>query len=440
MATTSNKFLTLNRYSFANRMFCSVVGIFLLLALMFLVFQYQRETAYKVDILHNRLQVVNHQIDQCWTDSTSPKLPSPRKQDIQKIEASVKGVRITVFSTDGKVLYDNVNTVSTMENHIDRQEIRQALQDGDGYDIKRNSQTMGEKFFYSATLFPKRGIIIRSALPYNSQLYKDLTIDKTFVFFIVAITIVLCLILYQIARRLALTEHLKVEDEKLQLKRQLTQNAAHELKTPTATISAYLETLLNDPDIDEKNRRHFLERSYAQCQRMVNILSDMSALAKMDSIQTVKEHLRINLNELLQGIHDDVRQALDEAEMTLKINVSNSMALGDRSLIYSIFRNLIDNAIAYAGHGKSITVAATQINDHTLECFVSDNGVGVPPEHLPHLCERFYRIDKGRSRKLGGTGLGLAIVKNAIHLHGGEINLMQTPNGGLTVRFTLPTQ
>ena len=420
-------------------MFASVVGIFLLLAGMFLVFQYQRETEYKIDILNNRLQVIN----------LSLALPSKDGNMIDSLVAgkanykhsTLSDVRLSIFDLEGNSLYDNESNVEEMDNHLNRREIRQALEKGSGYDIQRNSESLdGEQFFYSATLLKDRGVIVRSALHYNSQLYKDLTIDKTFVIFIIGITIVLCIILYQIAHRLALTESEKVENEKQQLKRQLTQNAAHELKTPTASISAYLETLLEDNGtLSEEKRHQFLERSFAQCKRMTNILSDMSALAKMDAIQQVKEPMLINIRELLDEIKDGVSHALEENNMTLTINVENLLVLGDRSLVYSIFRNLIDNAIAYAGEGKTIQITASRANSETAEFFVSDNGIGVQPIHIPHLCERFYRIDKGRSRKLGGTGLGLAIVKNAVLLHGGEINLFPTPNGGLTVRFTLPS-
>ena len=416
---------TISSNSFANRMFASVVGIFLLLAIMFLVFQYQRETDYKVDILHNRLQVVNYQVEGVWPD-TLVTLPE-------------KDMRITVIGGDGTVLYDNERPVGEMANHRDRREVSQALERGQGYDIQRNSESLPGKYFYSATYFPERGIVVRSALPYSAQLYKDLTIDKSFIFFVIGITIVLCIVLFQIARRLSVSERQRVEGEKQQLKRQLTQNAAHELKTPTASISAYLETLLSDEKMSDEQRRHFLERSYAQCCRMTNILSDMSALARMDAVQQVSAPVRIRVRELLDSVLEDVRPALDEAAMTIRLNVGDTVVMGDHSLVYSIFRNLIENSIAYAGTGCNINVYAGKISDETVELFVSDNGVGVPSHHLSHLCERFYRIDKGRSRRLGGTGLGLAIVKNAVLLHGGEIELLTTPPTGLTVRFTLPT-
>ena len=409
--------------NFANKMFISVVGIFLLLAVVFLLFQYQRETEYKVDILNNKLQVINYQVGSTYPD-TSTQLP--------------ENCRLTIITTDGDVLFDNEQEISQMGNHLNRKEIQQALKKGSGYDIQRHSETTDEAFFYSATLFEDKGVIVRSALPYDNQLYHDLAIDKTFIIVIVMISVILCIVLYQIARRLAESERQLVEHEKQQLKRQLTQNAAHELKTPTASISAYLETMLNDETLSEENRRHFLERSYAQCQRMSNILSDMSALAQMDSVQQVKEPLRINIRELLQNIADEVRLDLEKSQMTLDIPSDDLFIIGDRSLVYSIFRNLIDNAIAYAGQGKHISIKVIPTNGEMAEFVVSDNGVGVPEEHLPHLCERFYRIDKGRSRKLGGTGLGLAIVKNAILLHGGEITLSATPGGGLSVRFSLP--
>lgn len=407
---------------FANRMFAGVVGIFLLLAVMFLVFQYQRETEYKVDILNNRLQVVNYQVA---SSDTVPTILLPG------------GCRITIFDLKGNVLFDNEQDAAIMSNHLNRKEILYALKYGSGYDIERSSESMnGEQFFYSATLFKDKGIIVRSALPYNIQLRKDLTIDRTFIIFIIIITLVLCLVLYQIAHRLATVERQRVDMEKQQLKRQLTQNAAHELKTPTASISAYLETILSDPNLPEDTRRHFLERSYVQCQRMKNILSDMSALAKMDAAVIHCVPMRIAMQELLESIKVDSHLALEQNGMTLSINTPVTV-MGDRQMVHSIFRNLIDNAIVYAGHGKFVTINATVVG-RMAEFFVSDNGVGVPEEHLPHLCERFYRIDKGRSRKLGGTGLGLAIVKNAVLLHGGEIQLTTTPGGGLTVRLTLP--
>lgn len=114
--------------------------------------------------------------------------------------------------------------------------------------------------------------------------------------------------------------------------------------------------------------------------------------------------------------------------------------VGDQSLIYSIFRNLIDNAVVYAIGASRLNISCAEIETegrHFYEFMVSDNGIGVEPKHLDHLFERFYRVDKGRSRKLGGTGLGLAIVKNAVAVHGGQTAALTTPGGGLTIKFTL---
>ena len=110
---------------------------------------------------------------------------------------------------------------------------------------------------------------------------------------------------------------------------------------------------------------------------------------------------------------------------------------GNQSLLYSIFRNLIDNAIAYAGEGTTVTLDACEGEDTTWHFTFCDNGVGVPGQHLPRLFERFYRVDKGRSRKMGGTGLGLAIVKNAVQFHGGAITVANRPEGGLRFDFSL---
>lgn len=146
---------------------------------------------------------------------------------------------------------------------------------------------------------------------------------------------------------------------------------------------------------------------------------------------------------LLLGIvlYLDTALQLHDKGITPSLQVPQHIeVLGDASLIYSIFRNLIDNAISYATGASRLAIVCKEAESegrHFYEFLVSDNGPGVEPQHLDHLFERFYRIDKGRSRKLGGTGLGLAIVKNAVATHGGTATAQLTPGGGLTIRFTL---
>lgn len=228
------------------------------------------------------------------------------------------------------------------------------------------------------------------------------------------------------------------EEEQARLKRQLTQNIAHELKTPVSSIQGYLETIISNPNIPQENVRVFLERSYAQSNRLTFLLRDISVLTRMDEAPELVEKEQVNLSKIVENILNEVALGLEEKHITVVNKLPSEVILtGSSSLLYSIFRNLTDNAIAYAGNDIQITINCFREDEKFYYFSFSDSGVGVPEEHLNRLFERFYRVDKGRSRKLGGTGLGLAIVKNAVLFHGGTIFAKNMPKGGLEFVFTL---
>ena len=221
------------------------------------------------------------------------------------------------------------------------------------------------------------------------------------------------------------------------MRRELTQNIAHELKTPVASILGYTETILNTPSIDEDTRNQFIARTHMQAQRLTALLQDISILNRMDYAANVLTMERVDVSQLFADIVQETALAFESREMTLTNSLPQGIIVrGSPSLLYSIFRNLIDNALNYAGQGSIVKVYAAEETDYWHFVF-ADNGVGIPPEHLPRIFERFYRIDKGRSRSLGGTGLGLAIVKNAVILHGGTITAKPTEGGGLTFEFSI---
>ena len=230
-----------------------------------------------------------------------------------------------------------------------------------------------------------------------------------------------------------------MEEEQIRLKRQLTQNIAHELKTPVSSIQGYLETILNNPGLSPDMLKKFLERSFAQSNRLTNLLQDISTLTRMTEAGQMIEVTDVDLSSMIHNIVAELALKLEEKQMTVGINVPDKLVLqGNSSLLYSIFRNLMDNAIAYAGNGTHVNIVCYSEDEDGYYFSVSDNGVGVPSEHLGRIFERFYRVDKGRSRKLGGTGLGLAIVKNAVLFHGGNINAKPSGGGhGLEFLFTL---
>ena len=428
--------------SFERNLLFSIGGIFLLFAICFSVYQYQREKDYKIDILHARLQMYNYEMVQTLGEDS---LTNGRLFHDYVARHSMEGLRVSIIDKSGRVLLDSYEPqVESLGNHLQRKEIQQALRDSNGYDIKRLSQSTHETYFYSATRFGN--VIVRAAVPYSAELTRSLQADDVYVFYTIALTLLVGVVLYYISHTIIVL-YWKLrhsEEEKVRIKRQLTQNAAHELKTPAASIHAYLESILDNPDMPEDKKKHFLERCYAQSERMSKLLQDMSALTKLDEMddrQSRENYHLVNVLHIIQNALDDTALQLHEKGITPSLQVPKHIEVnGDASLLYSIFRNLIDNAIAYATGASRLDIVCKETESegrHFYEFLVSDNGPGVEPQHLDHIFERFYRIDKGRSRKLGGTGLGLAIVKNAVAAHGGTTTAKLTPGGGLTIHFTL---
>ena len=246
-----------------------------------------------------------------------------------------------------------------------------------------------------------------------------------------------CIIFQDLSFEISIND-ITQEEEQARLKRQLTQNIAHELKTPVSSIQGYLETILSNPNIPKDTVKTFLERSYAQSNRLTTLLRDISVLTRMDEAPEMMEREAVNLSLVVENIINEVNLGLEEKHIkVINLMPQALMINGNHSLLYSIFRNLMDNAIAYAGTNIHITINCFREDDTFYYFSFSDSGVGVEEEHLTRLFERFYRVDKGRSRKLGGTGLGLAIVKNAVLFHGGTIFAKNAPNGGLEFVFTL---
>lgn len=473
------------RISVGTKLYMSVLSVFLVFAVAFIVFQQTREKQFKVDTLNLKLQDYNSHMEEYLR-----LFPDRSEQALDRYVQShyIPHLRVTLINLSGKVMYDSeLKDYSHVTNHASRPEIVSALRNGAGSTVERNSKTLKGDFFYSATCFPKDSLIIRSALPYTSDLSKSLKADQHYIWFAVATMLLLTIILYRFTRRLGDNiqrlrtfasradhgESLDTEDlvgfpsdelgeiaeriikiyKRLQttrqeqdiLKRQLTQNIAHELKTPVASIQGYLETVLDNPNINDSMREQFLKRCYAQSQRLTSLLLDISTLNRMDDAPDMIGTEDVNISEIVANIQKETALQLQQKQMSFVNKLPNDvMVKGSPSLIYSVFRNLTDNAIAYAGTGTTITLTAQPIEaiDEEMKSpkwqfTFSDNGVGVPVEHLPRLFERFYRVDKGRSRKMGGTGLGLAIVKNAVLLHGGTIRVVNNFNGGLRFDFTL---
>ena len=228
------------------------------------------------------------------------------------------------------------------------------------------------------------------------------------------------------------------QEEESRMKRQLTQNVSHELKTPVSSIQGYLETILSNPDLSPDKRQFFLERCYSQSTRLTGLLRDISVLNRLDEASEMFDLTEVNITKLIAEIQKECSQDMEEKHITSEIILpGDPTVFGNNSLLYSIFRNLYDNAIAYAGENIRITVNCYKEDPKYYYFSFSDNGVGIPEEHINRIFERFYRVDNGRSRKIGVTGLGLSIVKNGVNFHKGQISAKSSPGKGVTFFFTL---
>ena len=221
------------------------------------------------------------------------------------------------------------------------------------------------------------------------------------------------------------------------LKHQITENLAHELKTPVSSIRGFLETLLNNK-IDRSKQIEYINRAYSQVCRLTDLINDISLLTKMEEAGNLYPIEKVNLYEVVNTVLDDLKEKTKENQIDVRMNISDPLELqGNSVLLYSAFRNLLENTIHHAGTNVIVTIDKYMEDQQYYYFSFSDTGGGVPEQDIPRLFERFYRVDKGRDRKSGGTGLGLSIVKNAILFHQGDISVKNRKDGGLEFLFSL---
>lgn len=469
--------------SYHRRLFLLLLTFSWALVACFVIFQYGREKHFKAERLDARLQLFNLRMLDALADGVTP------ADFIAAHDEPFGDLRVTVIDKAGRVTFDNSAGNLPEANHLDRPEVAQALARGTGFTIRRHSESTDLYYFYSA--MSDDGIVVRSAVPYSITLREVLAADREFLWFMLGVTLLMSVAAYFATRRLGhnitrlrdfaqraergerideqaafphdelgdISSHiirlyarlqrttadrdrehalaLHEQQEKIRIKKQLTNNINHELKTPVAAIQGYLETLLSNPGLSAEKRTAFLEKSCGQVARLRSLLSDISTITRMDEASQLIRKERVVLNDLVDEIRADMQHRPEGQRLRVNCDFSYPLEMeGSPSLLGSVFRNLADNAAAYSG-GRDIFIRLLEDSPEQYTLLFADNGIGVDEEHLPHLFERFYRIDKGRSRKLGGTGLGLSIVKNAVMIHGGTISVRNGERGGLEFTFTL---
>ena len=421
------------KLSYHKRLFLVIIVFLWSVVLCFIGFQYMREQQYKSDFLSAQLQLYNRHLLEIVEEG------QPYEEYIMTHNKPFDELRVTIITLSGAVIYDNVLLIDSLDNHRERPEIVQALKNGSGYHIGRQSASDGREYFYSATKGER--VVVRTAIPYSSSLDELLKADWNFLIVMISISVVMSIVAFFITRKLGKNieriKYYEAEQEKDLLKRQLTNNINHELKTPVASIQVCLETLLSGISLTDEKRQELIERCYTNNERLRRLLNDVSLITRMEDGSALISKERIVVNDIIKEVADELEIMPKEERLNLHTNFNEMVVMdGNISLIGSIFRNLTENAIAYS-EGRNIYISLLENNDEECRISFEDDGKGVQEEQLPRLFERFYRVDKGRSRQKGGTGLGLAIVKHAVQFHGGTIKVSNRPDGGLRFEFSL---
>lgn len=403
------------------------------IVLCFIGYQYLREKEYKLEFLNVQLQQYNHHLLETIEDGL------PYEDFITTHDKPFDELRISIVTLSGTVVYDNTISLDSLDNHRNRPEVIDALAKGEGYNISRQSSSDGREYFYSATRGER--VVVRTAIPYSNTLRDLLATDWSFLIVMISISLAMSIVAYFTTRKLGKdierVNRYESEQERNRLKRQLTNNINHELKTPVASIQVCLETLLSGIALSEEKRQKLIERCYAHNDRLRRVLNDVSLITRMEDGSALINRKKVVINEIIDEIAEELAVMPEDERLKLHTDFGEEVVVdGNPSLIGSIFRNLTENAIAYS-EGKNIYISLLENSEKACHIRFEDDGKGVEPKHLPHLFERFYRVDKGRSRQKGGTGLGLAIVKHAVQFHGGTITATNRPNGGLRLDFTL---
>ncbi|MFR9552921.1 MAG: HAMP domain-containing sensor histidine kinase [Rikenellaceae bacterium] len=411
------------------------------LVLTFVGYQYTRERQYKVKSLNTQLQQLNlHLADELNVVGSPEEL-------YRRNAGRFEGLRISLIDSEGYISYDSNPTTNRSYSRLNNPEVQEAIHYGHGFHVNTEHVSEDRDFIYSATKLDT--LIIRSSLPYEVSLAEVFSVSNIFLAIAIVISILISVIGYITAR---LYYHLKQaavdlerehtlkereEQEKIRIKRQLTNNINHELKTPICSILGYLDMIINNPNLTHEQIISFSTKSYDQAERLRHLMSDLSTITRIDEAGVMIEREDVDVSRMVEDLIDDVcPQALQQSISVVNALPEGVVVCGNSSLLYSIFRNLVDNAIAYSG-GRKVWVELLH-STHDIHYFVvRDNGIGIEEKHLEYIFERFYRVDKGRSRKMGGTGLGLSIVKNAVLFHGGAIEARLSPKGGVEFHFSL---
>lgn len=476
------------KLSYSTRLFILTVAILTICEVAFLAFQFSREQRYREEMLNAQLTILNYQL----LDHYEGGLVDVETWE-RTIDLPIQMLQLAIFDTEGNMIYDNTG-IGPIDNPLELTEIKMAIESDDhkGFYVHNNDEEDNDDFFYYAALREGDLIARTGALGHDVGLADFMKIDRSFIWYAFLIYVLITAVAYYATSRMGnaikrLSEFaekaekgeeiydteafprnelgniahsivliyvrwqrtvndrdekaklaLKEEKEKAKLKRELTNNINHELKTPVSAISLELETILTHKDkLTDAQRDMLLSRCKANSDRLLKMIQDILTLNRLDDGAENIQREHLSLRDIVDECVDTLLPKAENVGIAFDINLPETMMMiGNGPLLESIFNNLINNAILYSG-GSTISIFLQEEDEKSYRIIIGDDGVGIGEEHLSHLFDRFYRIESGRSRKSGGTGIGLAIVKRSAVFHGGDITVRNLPTGGLEYTLTL---
>lgn len=382
-----------------------------------------------------------------------------QREKAEEINIDMDDLRITWISGDGSVLYDNNADVGVMENHLDRPEVEQALLEGTGQAVRKSSTLNKSTFYYAIRL--EDGSVLRAA----REAKNILSVFESAIPSIVVIILVMMICCVILARFLTknllkpieemavniegytvkpaykelvpFANTIRAQHEDIlkgaKMRQDFTANVSHELKTPLTAISGYAELMENGIVQGEEVKR-FSGEIRKNANRLLSLINDIIRLSQLDNMEDESAFENLDLYEIAQGCVENLRINAEKHGVSLILYGGKTTIRGNRELMIELVTNLCDNAIRYNNRNGWVTVTVKEWEGKAVLA-VKDNGIGIPKEHQDRIFERFYRVDKSRSKQTGGTGLGLAIVKHIVAIHDASLELESEPGKGTEIRI-----
>ncbi len=426
-------------------MFISAVGILLTFCLSTVIF-YELFKSEVVDELKTYADVIKE------TQSYDQILQGEYDPDVDDL-------RITMIKKDGEVFYDSFADVKKMENHANRQEVRQALKHGNGKAI-RTSDTLDKNTFYYAVRLDD-GNVLRVAKESRSIWSVFIKVTPAILILILVILAIskmlsdvltksLLLPIEQMSENLDHLEDITTYKELMpfintiqeqhknilmnaKMRQEFTANVSHELKTPLTAISGYSELIQNGMANEEETIR-FAGEIHKSAKRLLTLINDTIRLSQLDTSEQKVIYEAIDLYKIAEDCVNMLKFSAGNHGITISIHGTNAYLEGNKEMLEEVVYNLCDNAIRYNNEGGKVDVTVKPVKGKIYLC-VEDNGIGISKEHQERIFERFYRVDKSRSKSTGGTGLGLAIVKHIIQQHGAHMELTSEKGKGTKIEI-----